>query len=1725
MVKAKKFGVFAGVFTPSILTILGVIMYMRLGWVVGQAGLINTIIIILLAHVISLSTGLSISSIATDKKIRAGGIYYILSRSMGLPIGGAIGITLFVGTALSISLYLIGFAESFLSIDPIREFLGLAQDLDGYRIVGSAAILILVIIAFISTSLAIRTQYYILGAIALSLVSIGVGLFVNTGFATDTISITPARDSLPLAAIFAVFFPAVTGFTAGIAMSGDLKDPKKSIPLGTMSAIAVGFVIYILLAIAFALFVDRDILLNNTNFLLQIAWMAPLVIAGIWGATLSSAMGGILGGPRILQAASVDRITPKIFGKGYGVNNEPRNALIFIFLIAEGGILIGELNVIAGIVSMFYLASYGVINIAYFLESWASADFRPTFKINKYIGLVGFVAAFGIMFQLDMISMFAAIIIILSIYFYLKRKQLKLDFGDVWQSVWSSLMRTALQRMDNAEDVERNWQPNIILFSGATQKRPHLLELGKSLVGRHGVLSNFDLTENKEARVLFPKAMQSLPGEVSEKGVFTRRQSVKDIYEGIEMIARTYGFSGLEPNTIMMGWSRQTENPARFAKMLKTIYDLDQNILLVGYDKYVGFGRYKTIDIWFRDKSNLGSLALALSKLLLLSPQWENAKIRVLIENAQNERSRSIIRKAENILEKMRVEGTVKVLNNQIEQRPFYKLVEDESKNTDLVFLRIPPFKRGEERQFIIDTSSLLTKIGTVVLIRAASSFKKQRLLDEASDELLKFESKSTGKKLSIPEIEYPQKPELAEEVKSYSGKLFQLHFDFFNDYYLPLFNIKKEKSTLIGKTIERSFSVLEEKASHFKLNERRQLMAQLKSGLLIRLGKGMDEQQKFIKSEKEEMLEKSFRFMIENLAQQVNNIPEFINARYDSEEFENLKDDNFRTRTFKSYNRFFFKKKLKKGELTYKINFRDILIGHLRTDFYKTLISFFESYGQFSINYIYEYQKLLYAVTDAFLYLERNLDADNFTEIIHESEKSIKEHVSRLNSLVTKNKNSIQNRLLTDVSKTVEKTIQTLQKVPANIHTIHPGKAAEKEQQKEISELPSKWAFNQRILYRSIKLESQLLLMEFRLSKIIDETLSEIERTINEQVSEPVKLLKFSLQPYKEDPSTTKTNIHPVSLKYDLNRLKLNLNRIVDKAFRNIKSAIKSLPDKFEIFTEETTNELTNRQFTNIETLKLPVFRLVDTEVQNNIIAPLLNSIDKLTDTINQNVNKIEDAARLVSLGHQNENDVFSDDEYVFAGNIVDFMNEQQDKISGLQENTEKTIQKFKEQITNKLKGTTDEFHLFRLVKAAEHGTSFQATEAARKRMKSITDRFSNFKNFIQGIQANIWHSQSIASLFANKIIDDSDKQYTLPDRILKFKDSVSPKSQSLNKLPFYYQQLFINKHNYQPEFWVGREKEVEGAKRAIERYQSGRKGCLVITGEWRSGKSFFANYITNKFIQSKPVYTVTPPIPGSTSIKLFTTSLREGTMQAGSPEEMIQALPDGAVVVLEDMELWWERSENGGVLLQYIHKLIQQFADKCLFILVFSEDSYKLINQLVPFQQITLHHVKLSPFNSKELQEIILFRHRTSGFELQVDRTLQNSLTLTRQARLFSRVFKISKGNVGTALLNWIANIKDFNNNTILIQSPNKAEGKTFDGLNKELKIFLVQFTLHKRMTAEKLVRVTLEDPQKIEQTIRYMKRAGLINELAGKVYEIDKYIYLQLKDYLYGSFDQKD
>ena len=729
--KVKKFGAFSGVFTPSILTILGVIMYLRLGWVTGVAGLWGAIAIIVLAHVISITTGLSISSIATDKRIKAGGIYYMLSRSLGLPMGGSIGITLFIGTALSIALYIVGFSDNFLSIPFITNLFNITEiGLYHVRITGSVILIILTIIALISTETAIKTQFVILGAIVLSLVSIvmGVLIFTDDVVTSNAIMTSPARE-FSFVEVFAIFFPAVTGFTAGVAMSGDLKDPKRDIPLGTLWAIIVGFVVYMGLTLLLHFYVDNDILVNDYNFLVTIAWIPFLVIAGIWGATLSSALGGILGGPRIIQAVAKDKIIPRILAKGHGKNKEPRNALVFTFILAELGVLIGDLNIIAGIVSMFYLTAYGFINISFALEKWASTDFRPSFRIPIWVGVLGFVATFFVMIQLDVISMMGAMLVLIAIYFIIRKKQLHLAMGDVWQSVGASILRKTLTKLDQVKVIERNWRANILLFSGGKSSRPHLIEFAKYLVGQHGLISNFDLKLNTSSKVLFPKHKQAIPeDEMSgDEGVFSRRQECSNIYEGIKSIAATYGFSGVEPNTVLLGWARETDDPVGFAQLLKYLTDLDLNIVMLDYDEDKGFGDFQQIDIWWRGGSNNGNLVLSLIKFIRLSYDWRNVNVRLMIISNDKDRKQKIRRDAKKVLDNMRMDAEIRIITNK-DKKPINQVIKDESAAADLIFLGIADVREGHEMEFIERADYLYKDLGNIALVKASSFFKELKI-------------------------------------------------------------------------------------------------------------------------------------------------------------------------------------------------------------------------------------------------------------------------------------------------------------------------------------------------------------------------------------------------------------------------------------------------------------------------------------------------------------------------------------------------------------------------------------------------------------------------------------------------------------------------------------------------------------------------------------------------------------------------------------------------------------------------------------------------------------------------------------------------------------------------------------------------------------------------------------------------------------------------------------
>ncbi|MCB0281749.1 MAG: amino acid permease [Calditrichaeota bacterium] len=876
MAQEKKFGTFGGVFTPSILTILGVIMYMRLPWIVGQAGIFTTIGIVLIAHIVSVTTGLSVSSIATDKKVKAGGTYFIISRSLGLPIGGTLGIALFFGLSLSVSLYIIGFSESFLG------FWGFPVTKDMIRLTGTIAILFVGTLTFISTSLAIKTQYFIMAAIILSLISI---LFGNTNFAPEAPLFNSIENMEPLIFLFAIFFPAVTGFEAGVSMSGDLKDPKKSIPAGTISAIVVGLLTYIGLTIFFGYRVNADALVNNPNILLDISFYGPLVVAGIWGATMSSAIGSILGAPRILQATSSDRITPKIFARGFGKTNEPRNALILTFIVAEAGILIGELNLIARVVSMFFITTYGFLNLSSALESWASTDFRPSFRIPAWISITGSLICFILMLELDFVALIGATLIMGAIFLYLKRKELTLESGDTWEGVWSSVLRTGLNRLTRIKKQQRNWRPNIILFSGDSNARPHLLEFGRWLVHKRGILSNFNLLENKNAKHLIPQTTQSaVENEEEFQGIFMRSVEVNDVYEGMETITKVYGFAGIEPNSVMLGWGRNSGEPEKFGRLIHNYSQLDYNIFVLDYEQEFGFGQMKTIDVWWRGGSNSVTLALTLLKFLQASPEWHQARARIFIVSDESALNNKIYKNMIGLLEEQRIDASVKIINNAIEHKPIRDIIKLESKESDLVILGLPEVNPESSAALINNVDTIINDLRTVLLIRASSFFKPIFIGIErtSASPAIKSEKLNTRQAIELPPLELPAHDVLAARFKQISESIEKEFSGYQNNCLQSLQNYNEKLLENIEKLIIKSISETEEILEIKETHRGIRAIAHIQSTFLFNLKKLIQNYKTTMIPDQKDILQSGTEDLLNKLEDIQKEIPAELNVFYE---------------------------------------------------------------------------------------------------------------------------------------------------------------------------------------------------------------------------------------------------------------------------------------------------------------------------------------------------------------------------------------------------------------------------------------------------------------------------------------------------------------------------------------------------------------------------------------------------------------------------------------------------------------------------------------------------------------------------------------------------------------------------------------------------------------------------------------------------------------------------
>ena len=576
----QLFGTFGGVFTPTLLTILGVIMYLREGWVVGNAGLLGAMLVICLSFGITAFTGLSLSSITTNIRIGAGGAFNVISQSLGLEVGGSIGVPLYVSQALAVVMYIFGFRAGWTWLFPDHPAL----------LVDLIAFAALFAIAFVSAGLAFKVQYVILAIIVGSLISVATAAF-SGGLDQPIVwwGEFPGSEEGGLAgigfwAVFAVFFPASTGIMAGANMSGELKTPRRSIPLGTLGAIGLSLVIYLALAWWLAASASQQELLSNYTIMIDKAAWGPAVLAGLLGATFSSALSSLVGAPRILQALARHEILPASRRLAVRTESgEPRNALLLTGVIVLGGLMLRDLNAVAPLITMFFLLTYFMINLVVVLEQGLKlVSFRPLLRLPRLVPVMG---AAGCLLAMIIVSPWfslVALAAVVVIHAYLVKKQLEAPYSDVRSGLFMAMAEWAAKKADDiVGSRERTWKANMLVPVQRPAAAEGLFELLRDLTRPKGFVRLLGLSDH-QAEAELQTGLAELVERFKAENVFTSWTVVQaaEFHENLAAGLEALGSAFFTSNVLFLQLPKDDSRDREYGSLIKSADRYKVGVLL-----------------------------------------------------------------------------------------------------------------------------------------------------------------------------------------------------------------------------------------------------------------------------------------------------------------------------------------------------------------------------------------------------------------------------------------------------------------------------------------------------------------------------------------------------------------------------------------------------------------------------------------------------------------------------------------------------------------------------------------------------------------------------------------------------------------------------------------------------------------------------------------------------------------------------------------------------------------------------------------------------------------------------------------------------------------------------------------------------------------------------------------------------------------------------------------
>ncbi len=1713
--EGKRFGTFLGVFAPSILTILGVIMYQRFGRVVGHAGMGGALLVVLLAHVISIATGLSVASIATNRTVRTGGNYYIISRSLGLSVGGAIGLAFYLALTLGVSLYLIGFAEALLGATGWQIT---GDPKDDLRIVGTVACVLISLLTLYSTEFALKSQLFVLGAIVLSLVSIAAGSGVPIGPQQTAVQMWGPQTGASMTVVFAMFFPAVTGFTAGVGMSGDLKDPKRAIPLGTMAAIGVGLVIYVLLLVFIAYRAPVEELIADKNILLRMAWSPQLVTLGVFAATLSSALGSLLGAPRTLQALSNDGIVPKFLSRG---GSEPRVALVVTILVAEGGILIAELELVSVILSMFFLTCYGMLCLACGLERWASPDFRPQFKVPVWVSLMGAVACFMVMFQINALAMFAAIIVMALVYAVLKRRQLVLSSGDTWGGVWSAVVRMGLVRLSksSSHSVARNWRPNMVATS-RDRGQSTLVDFGRAVVGDRGILTHFHLVPGGPIKPTADDVMQA-----NYPGLFARMQGCTDPFEAIPSVASNFGLAGMETNVVLIGWPRGASTNDRYSQMIDRLIELDISVLMLRMDGERQFGRCERLDVWWDGVSPTGQLMLTLVHLLSTSQQWKNARIRVLVNGRAGHDEVIAKNRLDEVISEARIAAEGVLLPPLADATALPDRVRQESAFADLIMVHAG--EASEDQDFVPSNDALLASLGTALLVRPASTFDDAPAIFDLHTPVVEVVEPTLDLGLEdlAPAFVSPVL-DLARRLDDAASRFAQTvqtpslteEEEFLAAVQVELEHIRRLPGRMVrrGARPEAARGLVDWAQGRFGEGVAARAAKLVGAGGLRKADHSRTE---VIESAWQMRLRLGLVQLEKELRDAAAALPEEVSVVLQGPALVAAPGDGARVNLKKTWAR-----TAGRGETRLQVPLRALglryvsalLKGHLGVAVGHIGVRRYDALGRA--------RRLVGDVDMCFSNLradlDQNVEAPVQPEVLKEKVRREVEGLERVAAGVSLRFHESNQGSVEAVRDLVRAMRQGLVEALAN-----PWQPTEPQQQegRSVLGMPTEWATRHEALHAALRLDVQGAALQAESRRSVFQLVTRLRRELSEG---PVTALATAERAMREagallqrQPSVDRerpADIGSVDLAPADSAEQAELQKsyviaadelrgtwereyrpapteFIDQLVSGLARAAERLP-----VSVTTLDEARGSQEDGLPRLAAyPVRRLAQAFLETQIVRPAREALGPLPEEVRRAEEVLVDAVRLVAFELEHvggESDGRQDEDVESPQSLAVVIEDRTARLIAARSTLEDYAGSVQARLLN------DAGRALSDARAALTGsTGLRVVPAPRVEAAEVAQGvrkvFASAKRKLTPAVARLAVSSRTAAGSGG-----------LVDELLALRDKLDAHSRVHAELPLVYRRVFGRIPLETSGLLVGRSTEVEQLGQMVHRWQAGAGGPVGIIGDPRSGRTTLTNILGREFLPGATVVRVVAPAGRAADADMLNAAVVSavGAREGQSAEGALRAMPPGAMVVLDELGRWMERAPKGLSAVHAWRRLWRRLGSRHFFVVTATGYAWQYVDSLVDLSGSFLGTVRTGPLAPEDLIEAIRLRQRTSELELAFEGHSGRSRRAERKQLL--QVHQRSGGNVGIALDIWRRSVTQVSSRRVTVNIESSPSTQALRHLPLRWYAGLAAVLFHKKVIAARMATIMRLPREDATALLQDLERAGLLSADAQGVYTPD-------------------